>query len=479
MVSGNAGVIYGNRGEVYEGSCGKSLSEFISSTFNIKDVFDKKLVMGRCICNGKKALETDVVFDDEEAAEKFICSKESRKPHVILIYDKHNEATSKVRDNPVKEQERNVVIPEKQWDELVSSIKKLELYILEQEKPKIADDDVVHSYVVCDGCYPTEQEEAVEIRGPRFKCVACPNFDLCSKCESKGYENFYHKNNHNMIKMNVPSKRLCKVASSEEDLPTTQVSSNDKEVVIDIASDRKDLFEMFSKMENLEEIVHGFESYKKWTEKLSEGKIEELLMNTDNGSPAKENDSDEVEDGIKQSRVDIELRRKDKAIIFQMHNTGATVVPGGLTLVYSTFKKGDQLGLSNVTCELPMGPHKLSPGYTKMLKYNYFGVLSDISMENKSQIALVDGDNNTVFKGINSGGAGSHFILEHTGSLSDSIPNHLPVLNRSQSLQLLEKDDSDGVISSTVTNDDETLHSASDQETSNWEEYDFLSESDV
>lgn len=47
MTLGNAGIVYGTRGEVFEGDRGKSLSEFISSNFNIDDVFKKKLVMGR------------------------------------------------------------------------------------------------------------------------------------------------------------------------------------------------------------------------------------------------------------------------------------------------------------------------------------------------------------------------------------------------------------------------------------------------
>lgn len=470
MTLGNAGIVYGTRGEVFEGDRGKSLSEFISSNFNIDDVFKKKLVMGRCICHGKKALETDILLDNEQQAEKFIASKESKKPHVILIYDKHNDAEP-VTTEPSKEQESKVVISEEQWVDLVSSIKKLELSVLEQAKPKAAPDGVVHTYVVCDGCYPTEQEDAVEIHGPRFKCLTCRNFDLCSKCESEGYENFQHKRTHNMAKLNLPAKNICGV--KPESYVTSKVSGNDMEVVIDIADDRKDLFDLFSKMENLEEIVHGFRLYKKWTEKLSEEKIEGILSGEEFSA---KNRRFEV---AKPGKLEVELKKKDKAIIFQMRNTGASTVAGGLTLVYSTFKEDDNLDASNVTCELPMGPHELLPGNSKMLKFNYFGVLSDISMETKSQIALVDSEKNFIFKGTNSGRAGSHFILNSTGLASDGIAGDLPLLNRRDSLQLLEKDDSDSVISSTVTNDNETLHSVSDQETSNWDEYDFLSESDV
>lgn len=40
-------------------------------------------------------------------------------------------------------------------------------------------EDVFHPGVTCDGC-------DMGIRGPRFKCVICPDYDLCKKCEKRG-----------------------------------------------------------------------------------------------------------------------------------------------------------------------------------------------------------------------------------------------------------------------------------------------------
>lgn len=45
-----------------------------------------------------------------------------------------------------------------------------------REKPSIR---IVHMNVVCDGC------RAHPIIGRRFKCMICPNYDLCESCEAK------------------------------------------------------------------------------------------------------------------------------------------------------------------------------------------------------------------------------------------------------------------------------------------------------
>lgn len=49
-----------------------------------------------------------------------------------------------------------------------------------------------HVGVVCDGCDHS-------IFGTRFKCVVCPDYDLCMKCERKGLHN-----EHEMIRICTP-----------------------------------------------------------------------------------------------------------------------------------------------------------------------------------------------------------------------------------------------------------------------------------
>lgn len=54
------------------------------------------------------------------------------------------------------------------------------------------DSDTAHPGVVCDGCEK-------HIFGIRFKCVVCPDFDLCMTCETKGM----HKE-HEMLRIATP-----------------------------------------------------------------------------------------------------------------------------------------------------------------------------------------------------------------------------------------------------------------------------------
>ncbi|KAI1292274.1 Next to BRCA1 protein [Halotydeus destructor] len=56
---------------------------------------------------------------------------------------------------------------------------------------------LLHVGIVCDNCEG-------EIRGIRFKCSVCPDFDLCSKCEDR--ENV-HNDAHPFLKMKKPIQR--------------------------------------------------------------------------------------------------------------------------------------------------------------------------------------------------------------------------------------------------------------------------------
>merc|ERR1711963_1004693 len=54
-----------------------------------------------------------------------------------------------------------------------------------------------HHGVVCDGCDGP-------VAGPRYKCLICPDYDLCATCEARGLH-VHHK----MIRLPAPCKRVA------------------------------------------------------------------------------------------------------------------------------------------------------------------------------------------------------------------------------------------------------------------------------
>lgn len=70
-------------------------------------------------------------------------------------------------------------------EEVISESKIKEPKITEETKPKVEakkeeeNSQVVHAHITCDECGTSP------IVGIRYKCVVCPDFDVCQKCEAK------------------------------------------------------------------------------------------------------------------------------------------------------------------------------------------------------------------------------------------------------------------------------------------------------
>ncbi|KAK6201170.1 uncharacterized protein RJT21DRAFT_105568 [Scheffersomyces amazonensis] len=47
-------------------------------------------------------------------------------------------------------------------------------------------DEIVHTNIACDSCSP---DTFVPIKGTRYACLVCPNFDLCESCEANQHSN--------------------------------------------------------------------------------------------------------------------------------------------------------------------------------------------------------------------------------------------------------------------------------------------------
>ena len=57
-----------------------------------------------------------------------------------------------------------------------------------------SSEDVVHKGITCDGC------DKDPIKGIRFKCSTCADYDLCEKCMSKGYHSEYDDHHFRIIR---------------------------------------------------------------------------------------------------------------------------------------------------------------------------------------------------------------------------------------------------------------------------------------
>ncbi|XP_046490937.1 sequestosome-1 [Neodiprion pinetum] len=65
-------------------------------------------------------------------------------------------------------------------------------YPAENAQPDAEQAQAIHIDIICDGCEK-------DVHGFRYKCIQCPNYDLCADCESKGLHP-----EHCMIRSPVP-----------------------------------------------------------------------------------------------------------------------------------------------------------------------------------------------------------------------------------------------------------------------------------
>lgn len=137
-----------------------------------------------------------------------------------------------------------------------------------ETKPKDAsNNDCVHELVACDSCNPTN---FVPIKGVRFKCLICPDYDLCQACESKQHveekNNGDHLYTHPMIKITRPlldTRTNCPRAFSNSndiiyDIPLNGCSLANKDKIESIL--REGSIDDFFK--NVDKIIEESDRYK-------------------------------------------------------------------------------------------------------------------------------------------------------------------------------------------------------------------------
>lgn len=462
----NAGVVYGTRGEIFDSNEGESVEEFVKQTFGIENVFENKLVMGRCICNGKKDLETDVLLPNSTEAENFMFSKESTKPHVVLIYDKPE--LNKESDD--SKMESDVLVSAKQWEELVASVRKLQLSMETQHTaaaaaPAAAPVPVLgtkvekltgpaHEDVTCDACYPLDNNPSISVKsivGPRFKCLDCIDFDLCSSCEAKGTEIGSHRRHHNMAKINTPLKKGARYDMAG----LSSMALNDREIIVDIPEHERDIFQMFSSVEAVREVIRGYRAFCTHKSKASAA----------DSKPRTKSESTSLE---------ITVTRRDNLLTLDMFNNDRRTLPGGCTLAATVFASSSDNSKFVIECYL--GPHELRPGnkkiFHKQIPGSFQGSRTTVEIS-KGGILFYSGSSSWLLDNCIKLRTAAALLSSSPSSSSSTPENGVDY----KSLSLPSKED-EGVISSSMTNDEYSLCSESSNE-SNWGDYDFLSEDDI
>merc|ERR1712107_270090 len=82
--------------------------------------------------------------------------------------------------------------------EMTGPVYKINIFIKDKQDqiPNTRSDLHVHSGVVCDGCDG-------QVAGNRYKCLVCPDFDLCMTCEYQG--TYPH---HKMVRLAEPRSKM-------------------------------------------------------------------------------------------------------------------------------------------------------------------------------------------------------------------------------------------------------------------------------
>ena len=110
------------------------------------------------------------------------------------IQNKKEELKNKVKK--VKEEEKKEEIKE-----IKKEVKKEEIKEIKDNKKEIQEikeeEEIIHEDYACDGC------EIKPIKGARYHCETCPDYDLCKKCY---FSDIKKSHNHSFICINKPQK---------------------------------------------------------------------------------------------------------------------------------------------------------------------------------------------------------------------------------------------------------------------------------
>jgi hypothetical protein len=103
---------------------------------------------------------------------------------------------------------------EEQIKHVIPKVEETFAQVFPKEQPKR---EMVHG-AICDACN-------TRIKGIRYKCVQCPDYDLCNSCKQ---QNFHKEHEFNVIFAGRPCSGPCRSASA----PATPVTERDPRVLV-------------------------------------------------------------------------------------------------------------------------------------------------------------------------------------------------------------------------------------------------------
>ncbi|CCE80155.1 Piso0_003257 [Millerozyma farinosa CBS 7064] len=186
----------------------KSLVAYLCSRIGVQYSPSMKLKRKSKKGKGYVLLETEEDF-------KALCRSLKVKNHVRLLMIDTNSEWSTIFFNGLNK-DRKVIdfsaVSDTLFEAISSNFKDILTDMLasgkaskmESTKP---EDELVHEAVACDNCSKTE---FIPIKGTRYKCLVCPNYDLCSTCEyeqsKEKTEDGLHTYLHPLAKIVTPSR---------------------------------------------------------------------------------------------------------------------------------------------------------------------------------------------------------------------------------------------------------------------------------
>lgn len=88
--------------------------------------------------------------------------------------------------------------------------------------------DYVHEHVACDSCHPTSFSP---IKGVRYKCLICPDYDLCEGCEAQQHIEGRNDGNHVLTH---PMAKITKPLQESQSQFSRTFVNRDSDIIYDI-----------------------------------------------------------------------------------------------------------------------------------------------------------------------------------------------------------------------------------------------------